>query len=167
MKTVPKKQLGPGSLQKRPRRTYFAICCGKCPKYVSRRGSRGGPANQLLATFCGLVSYWLSRGALDRPNGPQRCQNEPRERQNELPGGTKPSHRRCHGPYHFFKLGLLLGLRVEGTVAGRPQAIRYLSMYLFIYLCIYVYIYTMYIYTYIYIYIYIHMHLSLSLYIYI
>ena len=72
-----KKQLGTDSRQKRSRHASFATFSRKCLKMGSRGGSRGGSANHLFATFFGLVSHGVSRGALGRPNGPQGCQNDP------------------------------------------------------------------------------------------
>ena len=113
-----KKHLGTDSRQKRSRHCSFATFSRKCPKMGSRQGSRGGSANHLFATFFALVSYGVSRGALGRPNAPQGFQND-------APGLPKRS-RMCHRPHHFLTWALPQGyeIRIEGTVAGTPQANR-------------------------------------------
>ena len=100
-----KKQLGTDSRQKRSRHSSFATFPGKCLKIGSRGESRRGAANHLFATFFGLVSYGVSRGALGRPNAPQGCQNDIPGLPKRIPGGAKTLPRRSHGPSHFLNLG--------------------------------------------------------------
>ena len=101
-----KKQLGTYSQQKRSRHGSFATFSRKCITMGSRRGSRGRSANNLFATFFGLVSYGVSRGALGCPNAPQGCQNDSPGLPKRTPGGAKTLPRRSHEPHHFFNLGL-------------------------------------------------------------
>ena len=101
-----KTQLGTDSRQKRRRHGSFATFSGKCVKMGSRGGSRRGPANHLFATFFGLVSHGVSRGALGRPNGPQGYQNDLPGLPKRTPGGAKTLPRRSHEPHHFSNLGL-------------------------------------------------------------
>ena len=84
-----KKQLGTYSQQKRSRHCSFATFSRKCLKMGSRRGSRGGSANHFFATFFSLVSYGVSRGALDRSNAPQGSQNEAPGLPKRSPGAAK------------------------------------------------------------------------------
>ena len=126
---------------------------GKCLKMGSPGGSRRGPANHLFATFFSLVSHgvpggpWLAQmlptGAKTTPQCfPRVSKRPPRDCQNAPPGVPKRSPGGPMGRITFRNWALPLGsaLRVEGTVAGTPQAIGYIIYIYYTYIYIYIYI---------------------------
>jgi hypothetical protein len=99
------------------------------PENVSKWVPGGGPGEGPRTTFSQPFSVLSPTGS---PGGPWVAQmlpkglkTRPRDCQNEAPGLPKRS-RMCHRPHHFLTWALPQGyeIRIEGTVAGTPQANR-------------------------------------------
>ena len=96
------------------------------PKWVPGRGPGEGPRTTFSQPFSLLSPTGSPGGPWVAQMLPKGSKTMPRDCQNEAPGLPKRS-RMCHRPHHFLTWALPQGyeIRIEGTVAGTPQANRY------------------------------------------